>query len=199
MKNRPAVLLSVSVLFTFFLIVSASAQLTTQNDVSFAAIPTEQRNVLSKRLAGYVEANKGRNWENLFDFVSDAGKGGTSQKVFVADMKAAHGSAFALVPDLQEFKPARSEKNDSRFDIYGCAKAQREGSGFKGIAVVHAVFEHQDWYFTGWTFTEYPNTPCKELANPERQPEERLTWKTPMEEIKNANQTDIPVRVDGPH
>jgi hypothetical protein len=155
MKIRPAVLLGLPV-FVLCLIVGAasSAQLTTQNDVPFAAIPTEQRSVLSKRLAGYVEAHKGRNWENLFAFVSDAGKGGTSQKVFVADMKAARGSA---------------------------------------------VFERQDWYFTGWTFTDFPNTPCKKLANPKWQPEERQTWKTPMQEIKDANQSDIPARVDSPH
>ena len=201
MKIRPATVLSVLVLFALFLITGAPgpAQQETQNDGPLAAIPTEQRDVLSKRLVGYVEAYKRRKWENLYGFVSDTGKGGISQKVFVADMKAAHGSAFAQMPDLQEFKAARSDKNESGFDIYGCGKALREGMGFNGIVVVHAVFEHQDWYFTGWRFTDFPNTPCNELANPKWQPENRVAWNTPMEETRNSKQQGVPVHVDAPH
>lgn len=114
-------------------------------------------------------------------------------------MKAAHGNSFAQMPDLQEFKAALSDKNESGFDIYGCGKAQREGMSFNGIVVVHAVFEHQDWFFTGWRFTDFPNTPCKELADPKWQPENRLGWKTPMEEITNSKQQGVPVHVDPPH
>lgn len=201
MKIRPATFLSVPVLFVLFLITGAPspAQQQTQNDGPLAAIPTEQRDALSKRLVGYVEEYKRRKWENLYGFVSDTGKGGTSQNVFVADMKAAHGSTFAQMPDLQEFKAARSDKNENGFDIYGCGKAQREGMGFNGIVVVHAVFEHQDWYFTGWRFTDFPNTPCTKLSDPKWQPENRVAWNTPMEEIKNSKEQGVPVHVDAPH
>jgi hypothetical protein len=201
MKIRPETFPSVLVLFVLFLIIGAPspAQQKTQDDGPLAAIPTEQRDALSKRLVGYVEAYKRGKWENLYGFVSDTGKGGTSQVVFVAHMKAAHGSVFAQMPDLQEFKAARSDKNESGFDIYGCGKAQREGFRFNGIVVVHAVFEHQDWYFTGWRFTDFPNTPCSELADPKWRPENRVVWNMPMEEIRNSKEQSVPVHVDAPH
>jgi hypothetical protein len=201
MNTRPLLLLRAYMLFAFFLIAAAPShpQHMNQKDAPFSSIPTEQRDALSKRLGGYVEAYKGRKWEKLYDFVSDMGKGEASQNVFVAAMKAAHASAFAQMPDLQEFKPDRSDKNESGFDIYGCGKAQREGMSFNGIVVVHAVFEHQDWFFTGWRFTDFPNTPCKELADPKWQAENRVKWNTPMEEITNSKQQGVPVHVDAPH
>jgi hypothetical protein len=201
MNPRPLLLISVPVLWAFFLITGSvtPAQQMNQQDRPLSGIPIEQRDALSKRLGGYVEAYKGRKWEKLYGFVSDIGKDGASQNVFVAAMKAAHGSSFAQMPDLQEFKAALSDKNESGFDIYGCGKAQREGMSFNGIVVVHAVFEHQDWFFTGWRFTDFPNTPCKELADPKWQPENRLGWNTPMEEITNSKQQGVPAHVDPPH
>ena len=101
MNIRPLLLLRAAMLFAFFLIAAAPshAHLMRQKDAPFSNIPTEQRDALSKRLGGYVEAYKGRKWEKLYDFVSDMGKGGASQNVFVAAMKAAHGCAFAQMPD----------------------------------------------------------------------------------------------------
>lgn len=162
----------------------------------FSSVPAEQREALPKRLGGYVEAYKGRNWEKLFALVSDPGRGGANQQVFVAAMKSTHGADFAQMPDLQEFKPDRTEKNEDGYDIYGCGKAQREGQTFKGIGVVHAVFEHQDWFFTGWTFTDFPNEPCKALSDLKWQPENRLKWNRPMEEIANFKQQGVPMHVD---
>jgi hypothetical protein len=109
----------------------------------FSVVPAEQREALAKRLPGYVEAYKGRKWEKLYGFVSDTGKGGATLKVFTAAMKSNHGRDFAQMPDLQELKPERTEKNENGFDIYGCGKAQRESMSFNGIVVVHAVFEHE--------------------------------------------------------
>jgi hypothetical protein len=165
----------------------------------FSAVPSEQRNALSKRLAGYVEAYKGRKWEKLYSFVSDTGKGGATQQVFTAAMKSKHGANFAQMPDLQEFKSDRTEKNENGFDIYGCGKAQREGVGFNGIVVVHAVFEHQDWFFTGWRFTDFPNEPCKSLSDAKWQHDSHVKWNGPMEEIANLKQRGTPTHVDQPH
>jgi len=50
---------------------------------------------------------------------------------------------------------------------------------------VHAVYEHNDWFFTGWTFTEFPNEPCKAFADPKWQPSNRIKWNRSMEEIAN--------------
>jgi hypothetical protein len=43
-------------------------------------------------------------------------------------MTSEHGTDFAQMPDLLEFRPELTERNDKgEFDIYGCAKARREG------------------------------------------------------------------------
>jgi hypothetical protein len=149
----------------------------------FSNIPAEQREALAKRLVAYVEVYRDRKWNKLYDLISDIGKGGVDRKTFVAAMKAEHGKDFAQMPDLLEFKPDRTEKNDDGFEIYGCGKAQREGMTFNGIVVMHAVLEHDDWSFTGWTFTEFPNEPCKALADPRWQPGNRMKWKGAIEEV----------------
>jgi len=113
-------------------------------------------------------------------------------------MKHEHGIDFAQMPDLLEFNPDRSEKNDDGFDVYGCGKARREGMMFNGIAVVHAVYEHNDWFFTGWTFTEFPNEPCKAFADPKWQPSNRIKWNRSMEEIANFKSQGAPFHVDSP-
>ena len=66
----------------------------------------------------------------------------------------------------------------------GCAKAQREGRMYNGIAVAHAVFEHAGWFFTGWSFTEFPNEPCNVLSDPKWKPENPIGWDQPMEELR---------------
>ena len=165
----------------------------------FSSIPPEQRGSLSVRLADYMAAYKGRKWDKLYRYVSDEGRGGANLNVFVAAMKSFHGTSFAQYPDLQEFQPNRSKKNDDGYDIYGCGKAQREGMTFKGVAVVHGVFEHQSWFFTGWSFTEFPNEPCDALSDPKWEPENIMGWSKPMEEIANFKQQGAPFHVDPAH
>jgi hypothetical protein len=115
-----------------------------------AAVPTDQQDQFAKRLYGYVRANHAREWGKLFDFISDEGKRGVDRQVFVAKMKTAHGKDFANSPDLLEFRPDRSAKSDkTEYEVYGCGKAVREGRNFNGVAQVHAVFEHNDWFFSG--------------------------------------------------
>jgi hypothetical protein len=172
----------------------------TSGDVTgpFSNIPPEQREPLSKRLGAYVEANKGRKWDKLYDVVSDTGRGGANRQTFVAAMNSSHGSDFAQMPDLLEFRPDRAEKNDDGYDIYGCGIARREGMTFNGVAVMHTVFEHNDWFFTGWSFTGFPNELCNALSNPKWQPFSRLKWNKPMEEVANFKPQGIPFHVDAP-
>lgn len=145
-------------------------------------IPPEQRGGLTKRLSAYVEAYRGRKWDKLYDLVSDVGKGDADRQTFIAAMTSAHGD-LAKEPDLLEFSPDQTQKNNDGFDLYGCGKARREGWKFNGIAVMHAVFEHDDWFFTGWAFTQFPNEPCKALADPKWQPGNLMKWDRPMEEV----------------
>lgn len=142
-----------------------------------------------------LKANRSRDWKKLYDFISDAGRGGTDRQIFVARMTTAHGRDFANDPDLLEFRPVRTVK-ESGFDIYGCAKAQREGRAFNGIALTHAVLEHDDWYFSGWTFTEFPNEPCEDLSDPSWETPGPMEWNQPMEELRGLGGT--PFHVDAP-
>jgi hypothetical protein len=150
-------------------------------------IPENQRESLRIRLDAYVKAYQARNWGKLYDLVSDTGRGGATRGNFINAMKAQHGMEFANMPDLLEFYPDHAEAGVvGGFDIYGCGKARREGQMYDGIAVTHAVFEHDNWYFTGWRFTAFPNRSCKELSNPSWKPMNRLKWDLPMEEVRQA-------------
>jgi hypothetical protein len=165
----------------------------------FSDIPAEQREALAKRLVIYVEVYRDRKWNKLYDLISGTGEGGADRKTFVAAMTAEHGKDFAQMPDLLEFKPNRTEKNDDGLDIYGCGKAQREGMMFNGIVVMHAVLEHGDWSFSGWMFTEFPNEPCRALADPRWHPGNRMKWNGPMEEVTHFKSQGMPFHVDSLH
>jgi hypothetical protein len=164
-------------------------------------IPAEQREAFTKRLDTYVNAYRERKWGKLYDLVSDVGRGGANRRIFVAAMKAEHGTDFAQMPDLLEVRPGRTEAGGEGggYDIYGCGKARREGMMFNGIAVMHAVHEHNDWFFAGWRFTEFPNEPCKALSDPAWQPENRTAWNEPMEEIIHFKKSGVPFHVEVPH
>ena len=163
-----------------------------------ANIPSEKRELLRKRLDTYVQQSRGRNWGKLYDLVSDAGRGGISRQAFVTAMEAGHGKQFANAPDLLEFRPDRAEdREDHGYDIYGCGKARREGMMFNGIAVIHAEFEHGDWFFTGWSFTDFPNEPCKHLSDTGWKPDTQMGWDQPMEEVRSLPES-VPIHVDGP-
>jgi hypothetical protein len=150
-------------------------------------IPQQQRASLTKRISQYVTENRNRNWNKLYDLISSTGRGAASREMFVAQMRSAHGVSFANSPDLQEFVLNRVlDGEGGGFDIYGCGKAQREGNLYKGIAVMHAVYEQGDWFFTGWSFTSFPNEACKDLADPGWEPENRMGWDKPMEELRSV-------------
>jgi hypothetical protein len=163
-----------------------------------AVVPSEQRDAFARRLDAYVKANRARDWDKLYDLVSVAGRGGVDHRTFIARMKAAHGTEFANSPDLLEFRPERTSSGDKAgYDVYGCAKAQREGREFNGIALSHAVFEHNGWFFSGWRFTEFPNEPCKALSDPGWEAPEAMNWNQPMEELRGP--VGVQFHIDKPN
>lgn len=165
-------------------VATASSCIASAND-PFAKIPPEQREALKKRLDDYAKLQRNQDWSNLYDLVSDTGKGGVSREKFIAAMKRGHGRDFANEPDLLEFLPGRTESGlPDGFDIYGCAKAVREGESYRGIAIIHAVFEHNNWFFTGWTFTDVSEQRCKSLDDPSWQSPAPMKWTMPMEELR---------------
>jgi hypothetical protein len=179
-----------ALLFVALAAITAPAQSTSWS----TAVPPEQREALAKRLDAYLRANSSRDWKGLYGFISEAGRGGADQQTFVRRMREMHGKESASGPDLLKFEPARTVK-ESGFDIFGCARAQREGRDFNGVAVVHAIFEHNDWYFSGWAFTEFPNEPCKALSSPSWEVPDPMEWNQPMEELRGLGGT--PFHVDG--
>jgi len=191
--------LRTAVAVTLLSVLIPSMSLAEGGPEAFSNIPADEREALAKRLVTYVEVYRGRKWNKLYELISDTGKGSADRRTFVAAMTSEHGKDFAQMPDLLEFKPDRTEKNDDGFDIYGCGKAQREGMKFNGIVVMHAVFERGDWTFTGWTFTEFPNEPCKALTETRWQPGNRLKWNGPMEEVAHFKSQGAPFHVDSPH
>jgi len=96
-------------------------------------------------------------------------------------------AAFSSPPRTAGRSPSRTRKNGDGYDIVGCAGAVREGELFRGIAEVHAVSEHGNWFFTGWTFRDSSEESCKQLSDPNWQPDSPLEWNKPMQELARAH------------
>ena len=173
--------------------VTIAAAFSAENRKWLSPITTEHRNALAKRLDNYVKACSSQDWAKLFGLISDAARGGSAHDTFVATMKATHRKDFSNHPDLMEFTPERTAKAErGEYDIYGCGKARREGHEFNGVALIHVVFEHNDWFFSGWSFTDFPNEPCKALSDPSWELPGPMEWNKPMEELRNpGNQFHI--------
>jgi hypothetical protein len=159
-----------------------------------SVVPAGQRDALVRRLDIYMKTNRGRNWGKAYDFISDAGRGGINRTTFVAIMRTAHRREFANSPDLLEFSPVRAVKADKEYDLYGCGQARRERRDFKGVVLIHAVFEHNDWFFSGWAFTRFPNEPCTALSDPSWEAPSPMEWNQPLEELRSSGA--VPFHVD---
>ena len=171
-RKSAGMCMGLRVLFVTFFCLGCMVTHAAKQKNPFAKVPAERQDALAKRLDAYVQADRSRNWNKLYDLVSETGKAQVNRQTFLTRMKLAHGTQFANSPDLLEFRTDRTEQAEKgEWDIYGCGKASREGQIYNGIAVVHAVFEHNDWFFTGWSFTEFPNEPCKTLSDPDWKPD----------------------------
>jgi len=167
------------------------------NQEWLSVFPSTQRDALARRLDAYLKTNRARDWGKVYDLISDSGRGGVNRQTFVAKMKAAHGREFANDPDLLEFRPVRSrstQTDNSEYDVFGCGKAQREGRDFNGVALIHLVFERNEWFFSGWTFTEFPNEPCRALSDPSWEAPDPMEWNQPLDELRSLG--GIPFHVD---
>ena len=170
--------------FAMLLLVVLPTAPRTKTSDPFSTITESKRSSLKTRLSEYVEAYRTRNWAKLYGLVSDTGRGNVKQDIFVSRMEQAHGISFANDPDLLKFTPAVTKKAGDGFDLYGCAEAQREGEAYSGVAVVHAVFEHENWFFTGWSFDGLASGSCKELHQPNWHPFTKMSWNQTMEELR---------------
>jgi hypothetical protein len=155
----------------------------------FSVLRKPEQAEIAKRLSEYVRAYKDRNWSKLYLLVSELGKNRVDRATFTSAMEDKHGDRrYSAMPDLEAFEPVHSRQDGDGIDIYGCAKAKREGQRFKGVAVVHAVHEHEIWVFSGWRFTEFPNQPCSTLSDPGWKAPAAMEWEQPMEELRGSVQ-----------
>jgi hypothetical protein len=170
--------------FLFSLLVAAAGVVGAQVLDPFAVAPAKKREALSRRLDGYVQAYRVRDWRSLYSFVSIVGLGGAGVDQFEAAMEEGHGEDFANYPDLKSIRAQRAFENGDGYDVYGWARAVREGETHEGVAVVHTVLEHDDWFFSGWTFVDLSS---EKLSDPSWQPTEAFRWNKPLAEIKYAH------------
>lgn len=181
--GAPAIRVLISVLMVSLQAFASNASRSRQ---PFSAVPSAQRSSLAASVAEYVKAYRAHDWRKLYDLVSDSARGGVARERFVARMRTTHGQQFSNFPDLMEFEADRTiARDENEYDIYGCAAARREHMDFRGIAVVHAVFEHNIWHLAGWSFTEFPNEPCNLLKKPSWNPPSSMEWGGPMGELKD--------------
>lgn len=194
---QSAIVLDVGRMMMFSLMllgVASVVALSSDTPKWLATIKVEHRDALAKRLDAYVKAYRSQDWPKLYGLVSDAARGNTAEATFVSRMKGAHRKDFSNSPDLMDFRPDRTATEGAEYDVYGCGKARREGQEFNGVALVHAVFERNDWFFSGWSFTEFPNEPCKALSDPSWEPPGPMEWNQPMEELRSP--VGVPFHID---
>lgn len=171
--------------------------LAAENQAWLSQVAVDHQDALAKRLDEYVKANRSQDWTKLFGCISDTARGGVNRNDFTAKMKATHRKDFSNSPELLQFQPARTVKTGgSEYDIYGCAKAQREGRNYNGVALVHTVLQQDGWFFSGWTFTEFPNEPCKALSDPKWEAPNPMDWNQPLEELRGPG--GVPFHIDSP-
>ena len=156
-------------------------------DKVYAPVPAAQRVALQQRGAAYARAFRQGDWATLFDLVSYGGKRDISKKHFARYMWENHHSKNVKEEyplRLRHFAANRTLVSQyGGFDIYGCVTDTRDGDFPEGsVGILHAVFEKDQWVFTGWQFID-PGASCASLADTAWKPPRPPTWDDPMIEI----------------
>jgi hypothetical protein len=145
--------------------------------------PKDKETRLTSRLESYVTAYKKHDWKSLFQLASKAARGSVTEEEFVDAMNTSHQRDFSNYPDLEQFELFRRLPDGANeFNLLGCGKATREGETYKGVAVIHVIFENENWYFAGWTFAQFADGSCEVLNDPKWKPE--ISWDFPMRELR---------------
>src|SRR5215510_161969 len=131
------------------LAVLASGQVT--NSKKFHPVPESQRNQLVARLNLYIEYERSRQYENLWDLLSQA---------YIANQRLSRENYLQYRPDdrLLEFKPKAVIKSPIReyvnvFEIHGIAKFRRGNKVVMEDRLLEARLQGDDWYFSDWLIT----------------------------------------------
>ena len=169
---------------------------------ALSRVPASQRAALTRRLVAYTEAFRTKNWNALYDLVSEENKHRSDGAVldrdtFVKDMqylnsarlakftpvRAAVTTPFALL-DIPITPVGKANRNRfGSFVIYGCGEIARGNDGpERRIAAVIALLDGGVWSFTKWTYTEAFEG-CSQLSDPTWNPDSFLRLDGPMEEL----------------
>jgi hypothetical protein len=139
--------------------------------VPFIPVPADQRKALAERLIHFTDAFRSKDWNSLYDLVSDVNKthfGGSrlDRKIFARAME--DGDDWDR---LLKFTPIRTEMASAgQFDVYGCGEFPSGEKEPERVAVaVRAVREHDRWFFTAWDYFD-PREPCSNVSDPAWRP-----------------------------
>lgn len=153
-----------------FLFLTATIAYSQGVKTPFDPVPARQRALLAKRLNAYTKSFRNQHWGTLYGLVSDANKK-VGKRTFIYAMQNSYEMRHLI-----RFTPVRTESAALGYDVYGCAEIPGRD---ETIAAVRAVWEHGNWFFTDWAYTD-PWEPCSRLSDP--------AWKLPQP----------PLRLDGP-
>ena len=144
-------------LIVICLALPASGQV--ENPKKFRPVPAQLRERLVERFNLYVEYERTRQYENLFDLLSQA---------YISNQHLTReGYLQSRLPDkLVEFKPRAVTKSPVRvifkggvkylipstnvYEIVGIAKFQRGAKVVEEERLLEARLQDNDWYFTDW-------------------------------------------------
>ena len=127
-----------------------------ENSKKFRSVPAQIRERLVERFNLYVEYERTRQYENLFDLLSQA---------YISNQHLTREGYLQSRPldKLVEFKPRAITKTPSSayvkgykipninvYEIIGVAKFQRGGKVVEEEKLLEARLQNNDWYFTDW-------------------------------------------------
>jgi hypothetical protein len=139
----------------------------------FGPVPANERRSLARRLNVYTKSFRNKRWGMLYGLVSDANKG-VNKRTFISAMQNTYDMRRLL-----KVTPVQTELAVFGCDVYGCGEVPGRD---ETIVAVRAVWEHGNWFFTDWNYTD-PWEPCTRLSDPTWKPQPPLRLDGPMMEL----------------
>jgi len=153
-------LLNTAFLLTFLVsgvIVPAYSQTKEQKKEQkiFAAVPEHLRARLIQRLDLYVEYERTKQYEKLYDLLWEyvVNPNNLSREAYVNASKKTIAEGYRSI--LLEFKPTDTidlsldDEGIVSYDIWGIAKVKSEGKVYEKDAAIEARWINGEWYFSG--------------------------------------------------
>lgn len=136
-------------------VIFAQAPSHIKDEKAFAIVPQQMRERLIERLNLYVEYERTRQYEKLYDLLleSVATPTNLSRDAYVEASKKTIAKGYRSV--LLEFKPtdtlnlSLNDEDIVRYDIWGTAKVDDGEKIFERDAAIEARWINGDWYFSG--------------------------------------------------